>query len=180
MLIHHFQLMAQYNQWMNQRVYAIAATLDNDLFRKDLGAFFGSIFGTLNHNVVGDQIWLSRFLIHDTKFPALDVVRKLPVIKALDQILYSEFSELQHARDHLDKVIIAFCDELKLQDLEHHLVYRTTDGELVSRHFGSLMQHFFNHQTHHRGQVTTLFNQHGLDIGVTDLLELIPEQIISK
>jgi uncharacterized damage-inducible protein DinB len=49
-------------------------------------------------------------------------------------------------------------------------------GEVQKKNFGSLLLHLFNHQTHHRGQVTTLLSQLSIDIGVTDLLECIPDQ----
>ncbi len=48
--------------------------------------------------------------------------------------------------------------------------------EAAARNFFSLVMHFFNHQAHHRGQVTTLLSQTGIDIGVTDLLALIPDE----
>ena len=47
-------------------------------------------------------------------------------------------------------------------------------GDKMSKELGALMVHFFNHQTHHRGQVSTLLFQAGVDIGVTDLLAVIP------
>ena len=56
------------------------------------------------------------------------------------------------------------------------LSYKNMSGVDSSRNFGELILHFFNHQTHHRGQVSTLLSQHGIDIGVTDLLSLIAEK----
>ncbi|MEC8081230.1 MAG: DinB family protein, partial [Pseudomonadota bacterium] len=62
----HFELLATYNQWMNNKVYEAALRLENTELTKDRGAFFGSILGTLNHIYVGDIIWLKRFSSHPT------------------------------------------------------------------------------------------------------------------
>ena len=59
--------------------------------------------------------------------------------------------------------------------MELELKYRDTKNNLYCKQFGQLIQHFFNHQTHHRGQISTLFNQQNIDIGVTDLLQIIPD-----
>lgn len=49
-------------------------------------------------------------------------------------------------------------------------------GVVSDKDFYSLVMHFFNHQTHHRGQVTTLLSQAGVDVGDTDLVVLIPSE----
>jgi uncharacterized damage-inducible protein DinB len=74
----------------------------------------------------------------------------------------------------LDAIIEALAAEVSDADLAQALAYRNARGE-CSKHFGSLLLHLFNHQTHHRGQAGTLLTQAGVDIGVTDLLEWIPE-----
>ena len=57
----HSQLMAQYNEWMNSRMYALCASLPDTELHKDRGAFFKSIYATLNHIAYGDLAFLSRF-----------------------------------------------------------------------------------------------------------------------
>ena len=95
---------------------------------------------------------------------------------ALSQVLYRDLSALFDVRKQLDATIVAWAGELTLADLDHVLEYRNTKGDPKRKLFGSLVLHLFNHQTHHRGQATTLLSQAGLDVGVTDLLALIPEQ----
>ena len=170
----NFKLMADYNQWINERVYRAASQLSADELSKDRGAFFGSIIGTLNHILVGDTIWLQRFAEHPAHFKALDYVRILDKPIALDSIMYAEFKDLESARATMDRVIKDFCDELSDEVLSTHLSYHNTKGDRFRKNFGHLVQHFFNHQTHHRGQVSTLLNQAGMNIGVTDLLVSIP------
>lgn len=171
----YFARMAQYNQWMNEKVYACAAGLDPDILHEDRGAFFGSIFRTLNHLMVADRIWLKRFAEHPRHFAALEPVRAMPHPYTLDEILYPELGALSAARVELDAIIRAAFDEVSDADLAQPLSYRNRAGQAFRKNFGELAQHFFNHQTHHRGQITTLFSQLGIDVGVTDLVMLVPD-----
>lgn len=171
----HFELMATYNQWMNTKVYDAASKLDNETLHANKGAFFGSVFGTLNHLMVADTIWLKRFADHAARFAALAPAHELPMPRALNQLLHSELPSLRKARDSLDTMIVRFVSETTDDDFEQPLAYKNTKGEPFIRQFGPLLQHFFNHQTHHRGQITTLMTQSGVDVGVTDLAALAPE-----
>ncbi|PCI27599.1 MAG: damage-inducible protein DinB [SAR324 cluster bacterium] len=172
----NFELMASYNQWMNKSTYEAASNLAEDELEADLGAFFGSIIGTLNHILVGDRIWLKRFASHDAAFPSLDYVRALEVPSSLDTTLYLNLSALRDARVKMDEVIVEFASELADEAIGSTLSYSNTKGERFTKNFGFLLQHFFNHQTHHRGQVSILLSQSGVDVGVTDLLMSIPSE----
>jgi len=172
----NFELMADYNQWMNNSIYSAARNIGASELAKDRGAYFGSIFGTLNHILVGDTIWLQRFSGHLSSLKALDYVRGLPRPKTLRAILHTDFDELIFAREKMDVVISDFTRELSNEMLSSTLSYRNTTGEVFVKNYGFLIQHMFNHQTHHRGQVTALLSQAGVDVGVTDLLVTIPNQ----
>jgi uncharacterized damage-inducible protein DinB len=167
-------LLAAYNASMNRKLYAAAANLPHAQLCADRGAFFGSLFGTLNHIVAGDMIWLNRFMGHPTQFRALQPLRDVPKPASLTQQLGADLPALLDVRTGLDEIIVALAAELSAADLEQALTYQNSRG-VFRRHFGSLLLHFFNHQTHHRGQASTLLSQAGIDVGVTDLLELIPE-----
>jgi len=175
-ILAHIKLLAQYNQWMNDKVYETAAKLDPASLEADRGAFFGSVLGTLNHLVVGDTIWLKRFGTHPAGHRSLGAIRQAESPASLDQILYRDFRQLSQQRKVLDATIIAWTAELTEVDLDHTLEYRNMKGVPQRKRFGSLVLNVFNHQTHHRGQVTTLLSQAGLDVGVTDLLALIPDE----
>ena len=171
----HLQLMARYNAWMNDKLYAAASQLSAQALSEDRGAFFPSILATLNHIAVGDIIWLKRFAEH----PACAELRKamgdLQQPAALDQLLFDTLAPLQALRSRLDGHISDWLAVLTEQDLAHGLAYRNMKGVPAHRPYASLMLHFFNHQTHHRGQASTLLHQAGQDVGVTDLLALIPD-----
>ena len=166
--------MAEYNQGMNSNIYNAASKLSSSDIAKNQGAFFGSITNTLNHLLVGDTIWLQRFAAHKEHFLALNHVRSLQVPTSLDTILYSDFGMLKDNREKMDDVIQLFAAELTDLVISQPFSYKNTKGTVFNKNFGHILQHFFNHQTHHRGQVTTLLYQQGIDIGVTDLLVNIP------
>lgn len=170
----HLRLMAKYNTWMNDRLLDVAGRIPAESLAAERGAFFGSILGTLNHLVVTDTIWLQRFASHPARYPALENVRSLPRHQALDEQPFDSLHALAVRRELLDRTIEAWVETLTEADLDSMLRYQNTRGGEFNREMYPLLVHFFNHQTHHRGQTTTLLSQAGGDIGVTDLLALIP------
>ena len=169
-----FALMASYNQWMNEKLYEAAAKLPEAELTAHRGAFFGSLTATLNHLVIADTIWLQRFTRHPAPFRALDAVRVLPTPAALTADEQPALPLLFERRRLLDAVIKEWIDEISDADYEQVVQYRTMKGVPGTKRLANLLLHFFNHQTHHRGQATTLLSQAGVDVGVTDLLVLIP------
>jgi uncharacterized damage-inducible protein DinB len=157
--------MARYNRWMNERLFALCAGLDDAERRRDRGAFFRSIHGTLNHLLVGDRIWMGRFL--GRPFAA----------SGLDEELYADFVELGRERAATDAEILAWANALDDAALAGTVTYRSlVDAADRTYPLGFAVTHLFNHQTHHRGQLTTLLSQAGHDPGATDLLWLPPEE----
>ncbi|WP_257385205.1 DinB family protein [Tahibacter caeni] len=167
-------LMAGYNRWMNDRVFEATATLDDATLAADKGAFFGSILGTLNHIAVADSIWLHRFAQHPASFAALGAMSAFPLPTSLTQSLAPDLAALRGYRRQLDELIERWVPELTQEQLSADLTYANLADVRTSKNFSLLLQHFFNHQTHHRGQVTTLLFQSGVDVGVTDLLAFAP------
>lgn len=175
-VLNHIRLMADYNQQLNKQVCEAAGMLNHESLVEHRGAFFGSVLGTLNHLIVGDLIWLKRFAGHPAQHVSLNPIRATEAPATLEQQLFSTMEGLWQERQILDAVIVSWSRELKADDLDHCLEYSNMKGVLSRRHTGALIMHFFNHQTHHRGQLSTLLYQQGFDIGLTDLLYFIPEE----
>lgn len=173
----HIELMASYNQWMNFKLYEAAGRLSPQALAADRKAFFGSLLGTLNHIVVGDTLWLKRFATHPTNFTALDPIRLFPDPSSLDGLLFTDIDALFTRRKMLDEMIVQWTATLTDENLTSVLRYTSMKGVVARKSFSQLILHFFNHQTHHRGQASALLFQAGIDIGVTDLLALIDEEI---
>lgn len=160
-LIDHARAMARYNAWMNERLFETCAKLSDEERKRDVGAFFKSIHGTLNHILLADRIWMGRFEGAPFAFTSLR-----------DE-LYADFEELRRARLCEDERISRWVDALTDADLGRELNYMSAVNPKPRRYpLWFAVSHFFNHQTHHRGQVTTLLSQFGVDPGVTDLIWL--------
>ncbi|NJM61642.1 MAG: damage-inducible protein DinB [Oscillatoriales cyanobacterium RU_3_3] len=154
----YYQLMAEYNGWMNQKIYAVCLEMSDAQRKQNLDAFFKSIHGTLNHLLYGDRVWMGRFT--DRPFSA----------SAIGQELYADFHELKAERERTDREIINWTQQLDPQWLNEPFEY-TSNVDNNSRVLPAwvLVTHMFNHQTHHRGQVTTLIKQLGFEPGITDI-----------
>ena len=157
-LLQSLRMMAGYNRWMNEKLYALCAQLPDDERKRDRKAFFRSIHGTLNHLLLTDRGWLGRFNGKPWTF------------RSLDQELYDNFEELCHERARTDREIEDFVAALSPERLAEDITYQTYAGTTFTHSLGPALVHLFNHQTHHRGQLTTLLNQLGIDPGVTDVM----------
>jgi uncharacterized damage-inducible protein DinB len=157
---------------MNERLYALATQMSDEERKLDRGAFFKSIHGTLNHILLGDRVWLARFASSGHAFATFKDRVLPPGVAALDDELYSDFTTLTQERNKTDLVIEAWMAELDDAILNSMLRYKRMNGEAHEHPFWLVLTHFFNHQTHHRGQVTTLLMQSGRDPGVTDFIAL--------
>jgi uncharacterized damage-inducible protein DinB len=156
--IDYCRLFVAYNGWMNDRLYAAAATLPDAERKADRGAFFKSIHGTFKHLLYVDQAWLNRF----TGRP----------LDGLDPTAgrYDDFTALRARRVELDRELAAWVETLDAAWLAADFAYHSLAyGRSFVRPAWTLVAHLFNHQTHHRGQVTTLLSQAGIDPGITDL-----------
>jgi uncharacterized damage-inducible protein DinB len=166
----HYRRYSRYNAWINQSLLQASLSLPVKDQNKDLKLFFHSLIGSWNHIMVGDLFWLNRLA---KIFPILDdQIDHWPQPTTLDQILYSNLEDLAKARQKLDELIIQWCDFLRESDCEDRLEYFNSQEELRVKPLPDVMQHFFNHQTHHRGQITALLSQLGIDYGTTDFIAM--------
>ena len=161
----HFCMFAQYNAWANRRLFEAAASLSDAQYRADRGAFFKSVHGTLTHLLVADQIWHSRF------------VGEVPPHTRLDAMPFDQLTALRAAREAEDQRICEFAGSLDDARLAAMIQYRRgSTGEMHSQSLASAFAHFFNHQTHHRGQVHAMLTAL---VGSAPELDLIYFQRVS-
>ncbi len=141
----HYRMFAHYNAWANNRLYAAAGRLTVEQYRADRGAFFKSVHGTLNHLLVTDRIWMKRFT---GEGDAPDRLNAIP---------FEAFDELHAAREAEDRRIVNYVDRLDDSRIEGTIKYRRISSpEPIEQQLGPALAHWFNHQTHHRGQVHAL------------------------
>lgn len=156
-LIKHFQMLARYNTLANRKLYHSCSQLSRSELHRFRPAFFGSIYATLNHILIGDRIWLARF------------AGQIVPSNNLDEILYENFSELQLARTIEDGRIEQFSLHLTQEFLSEQIVYTNNEGKLHRDPVDLLLAHFFNRQTHHRGQIHDMISQTEISPPVLDL-----------
>ena len=165
--------LARYNRWMNEKLYDAVAGLSGEDRTRDLGAFFGSVLGTLNHLLLADRAWLARFHGDRERFASRDAEGRVIEIRGLDQILYPDLDRLRIERERTDDDLQAWVEGLAEADLDAPLRYRTSTGASQEHPTWWAVFHAFNHQTHHRGQLTALLTRLGVDPGVTDLVVML-------
>lgn len=172
-LADNYRFLARYNRWFNQRLYLACDQLSDEDRKRDRGAFFGSIHNTLNHVMWGDRMWLKRFASQSVDMPALGAgVLELPEGARHETVLCTDWADLRRKRDALDHAIEAWAGQMPPDFPSRTMRYSNTKGVLREHPAWQALTHFFNHQTHHRGQVTALLMQAGVDPGVTDLIAL--------
>ena len=146
-----YRVLAAYNKQINQQFYAACAELSSEQRKEDRGAFFGSIHKTLNHLLLVDRLWLGGFTNNPLPF------------RGMDEELYSDFADLQAGREQTDQDILDWADSLTEEHLNEPFSEQLTFPRWLA------VTHFFNHQAHHRGQLSAMLSQCGQDYGVTDI-----------
>lgn len=153
-----YVLMAEYNQWMNDKLYGLCSMIPDEQRRQNAGAYFRSIHGTLNHLLHVDLLWMGRF-----------IGREL-TNAVIGEDIHESFEDLRSMRADMDTDIVTWSGRLTPEWLKAPFTYTSAvDGRLRTLPAWVLVTQMFNHQTHHRGQLTTLLNQLGFDHGTTDI-----------
>lgn len=166
-----FRRFARYNTLANERLYEACAALSQEDRRVDRKGFFTSIQGTLNHILVGDRIWMARFEGGDAPSTALAIP------------LHESFTDLRESRRKEDQRIETYTRSLTEKDLDRVLTYTNNEGRLFHDPVSLALPHFFNHQTHHRGQAHDMLSQIGPNPLVLDMHRVLkpdPEDAISE
>lgn len=173
--LQQYYAFSQYNQLMNDKIYSIALSrLTAEQRAQDKHAFFKSLHATLEHILIADLIWLRRLQnVPALQFLLTTELVNFPSISNLQHSLYPEFNELWQSRQRLDAVIDKMVHLLTPEIISTSFCYHDLSGTKICNHLWVFLSHFFNHQTHHRGQVTTLLAQFNLDIGITDFHLLV-------
>ena len=152
--------MALYNRWQNENLYVAADGLTDEERHRERGAFFGSIHRTMCHLLWADQTWMSRF----SRVP--------PPVPLADLVAHASASgqSLKSRRIDFDAEIVRWAEGLAADWLAGVLTYFSPSlGRETSQPRWLFVSHFFNHQTHHRGQIHCMLTQAGMKPGDTDL-----------
>lgn len=159
--------MARYGAWQNSQLIGACAALPEAELRADRGAFFGSLFATMNHVLWADRSWMNRF--------APDLVEAPDVPADQHGEITPDFTAWRRAREAMDTQIIAWAAGVTEARLAGELSWHSNLLQRdFAKPFGLCVVHFFNHQTHHRGQMHQMLSSLGADTAVSDLI-FLPE-----
>ncbi len=156
----HARTMARYNRWQNRSLMQAAESLPHDLLTEEKGAFWGSILKTLNHILWADRIWMARF----------EGLERPPLSMAEGSVAHETLADWREVRSGLDDHIVEWSKHVTNDWLSAELAWFSGAAERDMRMpCGLCVTHFFNHQTHHRGQVHTMLTAAGVCPDDTDL-----------
>lgn len=145
------------------------------MLEKETHSFFPNIISYWNHILFGDLILLGRLALNEIAQLQLEDVAKFPSPKSPKDIYHNRLSDIAALRKQVDKLIIKYCDNLTEEDCEKFITYTTTEGDTITKAVADITQHIFNHQAHHRGQLTCILSQFGVNYGCMDLPVIVSE-----
>jgi uncharacterized damage-inducible protein DinB len=157
----HFEQFSSYNRWSNALLLGASAVASDEERKRAVGLFFSSVHGTLNHLLVTDRMWLGRITGID------------PESGPLDKILYDDFLALVRARIAFDKRLEDFIMSCTDASMEADVVYQNTSGKEFRQRLSDILTHLFNHQTHHRSQVSSGLTLLGKEVPSLDLINML-------
>ena len=157
----YFSTLARYHRWATMRLLDAIAPLNDEDYRRGVGLFFGSIHGTLNHLLVAEGLWHTRFAEGRSPVVALDA----EVSPDRDEVA----AMLREAVARWEALVAS----IPLSRYAEKLDYRTMRGSDVSLPFAATLGHVFNHGTHHRGQITVALTAMGKPCPELDLVRML-------
>jgi uncharacterized damage-inducible protein DinB len=157
-----FRFLAEYNRKANLELFAILEREDPAILRKQTGIYFKSILGTLSHILLSDIAWLGRLIAKDESLRVS--VGTLPSVglPAVEDKTWQDWAQFRSAREAVDAAYAKLIQALPEGRVEETFHYQNLKGEAQAKPLWVILQHVFNHQTHHRGQIATLLDQAGI------------------
>ncbi|GAB7219595.1 DinB family protein [Vibrio comitans] len=173
----NFRILALYNQRMNDKLMEVCNQLTYGQLHQNTNSFFPTVMAHWNHILFGDLIMLQRLVANNLVSIDTKELNQLPTSKSTSDIFVSDLSELVKLRKTVDLIYIDITNQFTADSYNQLVRYTTTEEQVIERTVGEFCQHLFNHQTHHRGQLTCLLSQFDLDFGCTDLPVIVPERV---
>lgn len=165
----YFTTLARYNVWATERLYEHVDALPDNEYRRDVGLFFKSVHGTLNHLLVGEHhVWFPRF--------AEGVSNRIALNSELEADRARLRARLLEGAARWQPLIAAWPNERFAATLD----YETTRGVPQSLPFAATLGHVFNHATHHRGQVSAAITMLGHPCPEIDLVFMLQQENPSR
>lgn len=167
--------MSRYNQRMNSQLMDCCLALPVSVLEKETQSFFPNIISYWNHILFGDLILLGRLAKNNIAKLSLADFDDFPTPQSTTDIYHHQLPDIAKLREKVDNLISQYCANLTEDDCDKLITYTTTEGVAITKAVADVTQHIFNHQTHHRGQLTCVLSQFGIDYGCMDLPVIVSE-----
>jgi len=174
-LVNNFQMLATYNQRINQQLLMCCQGLSEEELTQETHSFFPNIISYFNHILFGDLLMLRRLAANNIALLSLTNFDHIPEPKSPTDIYHQNIADITKLRVQVDAIITEFCCNLTDAECATFITYQTTEEENINKKVADITQHLFNHQTHHRGQLTCVLSQLGVDYACMDLPVIVPE-----
>lgn len=170
-----YRMLALYNQRMNAQLLEVCEKLSIEQLNQETHSFFPTVMAHWNHILFGDLIMLQRLVANEIYHLSDNQRNELPTAKRIHDTFVTTLDELKILRTTVDQIYVDMTKTFTDDMCQQQVTYITTEGNEMKRNVGEFCQHIFNHQTHHRGQLTAILAQLGMDFGCTDLPMIVPE-----
>jgi len=170
---HSLVVLAHYNQTVNAALLNSITPLSSEQLHKESGVYFKSIIGILNHILNSDMQWLT---ILSTSFPdTASITDQCPKFEVNDfmAIPFPDMESFRPQRIAMDTYLVQFINALSPERVMEYFTHSDWQGREHTLRIGSVLLHLFNHQTHHRGQVTALLDQYGIENDWSNLVFML-------
>ena len=168
--------MAAYNRKANIELYSLLMNRSDDLIFAETGSFFSSIPGLLNHILLSDLNWLTAFRdSEDLDLPELNSQALVYQRPGRKENLYDNFQDLTRHRETLDELLLDLTENTTEEIFQKHVTLFKTTPQVMP--FGKCLMHVFNHQTHHRGAISQILDEHGIENDYSSLVKVFMSEI---
>ena len=156
-------ILSSYGKGVNNKVISILEGISEEKLQQDMKAFYKSILKTFIHMTMADINWFIRL---KNLFPASALTRSELLQTTIDDLqdrVEKNYREIFSIRRAADELFVKFISELPEEDFKKVINYKDRMGNALSNKIGHILLHLFNHQTHHRGAISTMLDMQGID-----------------
>ncbi len=155
-MIEMYKYYSKCNQEINAQMIKIIEKQNLNIVDYQVDGFYKSIGEILNHYYVADLIWLDCFrTVREYSIYKHSIINQIP---QYGEIVYRNIAEMKENRTKLDEIIVELANEIEAEDLNKTVTRITRSGEKLEKTFWKTLLHMFNHQTHHRGQISQILD----------------------
>ncbi len=158
------RLLLAYNEWANERILDAAEKAGDSVYRALAAVSYGSLQGTLVHELGVEWLWRQRCEAGVSPAAGLKA-KEFPTLASLHERWREEAAGWK-----------AYLDGLSDADLERVVPYKTTEGTPGERLLWQLLLHVVNHGTQTRSEAGVVLSEWGFSPGDIDLVVFLRER----